>query len=734
MPDKTDQTERFLGSIQQVIFSADAGDYCVVRFSTEDDEFTACGYLPSIKEDLEYEIQGVWKDHVKYGRQVHIKSASLVKPESKEAIERYLASGIIPGIGPKVSEAIVKVFGLDSFNIIEKEPEELLKVSGIGQKTLEKIISGYTSSVQDRADLMFFQKIGISNLMIGRVMRDLGENARAKIEQNPYILMYEVAGFGFRKSDQVAEQLGVEPESMIRVEAMIIHVLEESLNSGNTYIPKTRLLEKFADTEINPDTIEDAMMNLLISGKVFMPRGLKHEDALSLGYVHTAEQSVAAGIAVLLQSAKPVPRMDSFLEKYEEKRSIKFDQLQKQAIELAYESGVYIITGGPGTGKTTIINALINLYEYSGKKVALCAPTGRAAKRMADMSDRAAQTIHRMLEFNGIHFGKTAQNPIKEDVVIVDEISMVDIFLMNRLVDAMPPGTALVMVGDKDQLPSVGPGSVLRDLLKFPKIRSIKLEHIFRQSKESSIASNAHKINRGDMPVYNEGSDFYFIEKHTDVAGTIVDLVSRRLKAKYQFDPVNDIQVLGMVYKGSTGVNTLNIELRKALNPEKEGLDEVQIGIKLFRCGDKVMQTSNNYMVKWMTRDDREGEGVFNGDIGTILEIDKIESVIYVDFEDRVAKYEYSEAIDLTLAYAVTVHKSQGSEFKCIVMPMSRAWNMNNRNILYTAITRAKELVVLVGSKAILEEMVRNKFIDQRLSMLHSKLCEYFDAMSEMEG
>lgn len=725
-----DCLEKHIGTLERIIYLSDDKSYTVAEFMTMDDSFVICGYLPDPAEFLEYEIHGRWKHHPKYGRQFSLELASIMRPEQPEVIERFLASGLISGIGEKTASLIVEEFGENSLNIIENQPEELLKIKGIGAKTLATIIESYNEQVYLKSNMLFFQKVGISNLMGGAIIRELGPNSSAIISENPFVLVDRVRGFGFKKADQIAQKLGMGEESPDRINACIIHLLNEESKKGHTYSYKEEILSQIQDYNISYESGDDAIYRLDMGGKIFMTT--QYDDGeiiISLSNLENLETQVAQKTVELLYNSKPINPNPSFVIDFEFQRSIELDIMQKQAIELAKTDGVFIITGGPGTGKTTIISAIIDLYESCGRKVALCAPTGRAAQRMSSVSGRQAKTIHRLLESNGREFARNKDFPVSEDVIIVDEVSMIDIFLMYRLLDAIKCGSALIMVGDKDQLPSVGAGSVLRDLLKTEQIKSVKLEKIFRQSDDSSIASNAHLINAGEMPICNDGRDFYFLNASSDEAAPIIaDLVTKRLPEAYGLDP-NEIQVLGLKYKGIDGVNRLNEILQERLNPLPQ--TEINIGYKTFRMNDKVMQIANNYDIKWISKLGGGGSGVFNGDIGKITQIDKEKLVVEVSFDDgRVAEYDPLFAADLVPAYAITVHKSQGSEFSCVVMPIFKTWNMSYRNLLYTAITRAKNFIVLVGSKDALRHMVENVMIDKRRSKLHNKLKDLFDAYS----
>ncbi len=706
-----------------MLYSTEDMSFSIARFVTDSDVFVVRGFIPSPRTNVDYEIEGEFEMHAKYGRQFKLHTASIVEPESEHDILRFLSSGIVTGVGESMAELIVKKFGAESLDIIENEPEKLLSIRGIGEKKLKQIHSSYIENVSERKNLMFFYSVGVGNDMARRIIETLGANAAEMVKQNPYILMEHVRGFAFKKADDVASRLGIEPDSNDRIRAMILYILNRHLGDGHTYSEEHLVLQECVEMGISRERAEEVLAAM--GGRVVFPS----EGRVALRYANEAEQSVAEYLRQIIANAQPLKPTKQFLEKFEAKMGIGFDERQKEAIHLVFQEGVYAITGGPGTGKTTIVKAIIEAFEQQKKVVMLAAPTGRAAKKLSEATKRSAVTIHRLLGSNGEFFTKNAENQLECDAIIVDEVSMVDIFLMSHLLAAVRPKTRLIFVGDKNQLPSVGAGSVLRDIIASGKIKVVTLTHIFRQSEGSMISINAQRIIEGKLP--EKGNDFYFFPAdiyNSSFPLRVVNFIQKHIPDHFGFDPFRDIQCLSVKYDAVAGVNTLNHLLQKALNPysKQNGTNEKQsitIGKTVFYLGDKVMQTTNNYNIEWRTEYGK-GEGIFNGDIGTITDINKAEEYIEVTLDDAKARYSLKEAMELTLAYAITVHKSQGSEYPCIVMPLYPSWTMENRNILYTAVTRAKHLVVLVGDERALQRFVEKRTIDNRRSTLAEKLQE----------
>lgn len=725
------------GIITDIIFYNEDNGYTIAIMETDEELFTVVGCLPNCIKGSSYQLTGTFKVHPTYGEQFAFTSFAEVLPTGKAGIEGFLASGIIKGVGPKMAAAIVDVFGEATLDIIEREPEKLTRVGGIGPKKAEAIAESYAIHREFANVSMHFQQFGVSAEYALKLYKIYGADAVSLIEENPYRLIEEVYGIGFRKADDIAAKMGIEKDSEFRIKSGIKYGLSYYSGEGNTYMPEQELCEKVADLlEVPRDLVRDHMVELAFEGEIMVDK-LEGQTVVYLYAYYYAEQKVCRNIAALC--AAPLKGLtvdpDNMIRHTEAETGIRLSERQTDAVKSSLTSGVSVITGGPGTGKTTIINTIINIFEYSGFKVAIAAPTGRAAKRIQETSGHYASTIHRLLEYyysegeDMMRFGKTAEDPLDYDVVIVDEASMIDLLLMQGLTDALKEGTRLIMVGDYDQLPSVGAGNVLRDIIESDYVHTVKLKEIFRQAGESMIVVNAHRINKGEYPEVNaKGKDFFFMERSSEKQMTdlILELVTKRLPAYYEdILSYRDIQVLTPVRKGTLGSIALNAELQQALNPPREDLAEKKFGDRIFRERDKVMQIKNNYQLGWCReRDFSEGQGVFNGDVGFIERIDKDNGTLMVIFdEDRYVTYDFSQLDELELAYAVTVHKSQGSEFPIVVMPVT--WFppvLATRNLLYTAVTRGKKVVVLVGSEARMNAMVDNNRIKLRYSGLKYRL------------
>ncbi len=726
------------GVVQDIIYYNEDNGYVIATLQTELELVSIKGTLPFVREGDHIRMVGQMEIHNFYGEQVNILSAEHLKPADREDIFKYLSSGVITGIGPATAELMLNAFGTETLDIIEKAPERLLEVAGIGPKKLEQIIESYKEQYELRDFIIYFQSLNLSVNMAMRIYKKYGIEAISKVEKNPYILAEDVTGVGFKLADQIAMKMGIDFHSPFRIDSGLLHLLNIEASSGHTYAEQEDLVRKAAlALGVEYSEVENQIRDMAVTGALKVERVGHGDLRIYLPSLHYSEQQVAAKLYEIGIHALPVQPFygDQFIKEFEDNRGIILGENQKRAIVEALEYGMFIITGGPGTGKTTIINAVIVAYESFDKKVVLCAPTGRAAKRMTEATKRESKTIHRLLEFQGENqFGKNSEEPLKADVIIIDEISMVDIVLMYRLLDAIALGTHVIFVGDSDQLPSVGPGSVLKDLLQSELIRSIALDEIYRQSESSLIAVNAHKINHGEVPILNKpDKDFFFISSSRSdvILSEIKNLVSQRLPNYYDLDPLEDIQILSPMKNSSVGVNALNDMLQEVINPPAKKKVEKKFGNKSFREGDKVMQIRNNYNLEWISKYGDEGTGVFNGDIGIITEIDAVARNLTVLFDqEREVVYDFPSVDELVLAYAVTVHKSQGSEFKAIIMPMVFGPPMlMSRNILYTAITRAKTLVVLVGDKKAMQEMIRRNQEQHRQSGLRERL-EFYRKMS----
>lgn len=727
------------GRIEHVIYSNDTNGYTVAVFETEDEQFTITGTFHEVKTGVNYKLKGEFKVHKRYGEQFNVVSYEETMPDDSEGIREFLGSGAIRGIGPKTARAIVDMFGTRSLEIIEEDPDKLLEVKGIGRKTLEMITESYMSKREFTKISFELQEMGVEMSHAVSIYKLYGSASVQVVKDNPYSLVEDVYGVSFRKADAIAMKLGIPADSEYRIQSGITYVLSEFAINGSTYMPKSQLVENtvyLLDT--SSEAVEDNIIRLTFEGKL-QTDSIDGVPVIYLyGYFY-AEQSVAwhlkmindAGIARL---PVDIDNMINLVTNTEEQHKVVLSDEQRAAIRMALSNNVSIITGGPGTGKTTIINTIVKILEYLDIKVALAAPTGRAAKRITETSGVPAMTIHRMLEYvysedeHDMEFGRNEENPLEEQAIIVDEASMIDLLLMDGLLKAIKPGTRLIIVGDADQLPSVGAGNVLRDMINSEYIPTARLREIFRQAGESLIVVNAHMINKGEYPYFNEkDKDFFMMHRQSedDILATIKDLFSGRLQNYYEFIKTGyDIQVLTPTKKGTLGTVNLNNVLQEVLNPPAEGKREKKQGSRILREGDKVMQIRNNYMMEWKQDGNfKSGRGVFNGDMGVIERIDPDFGMVAVRYDDKLVTYEAEELQELELAYAITVHKSQGSEFPAVIMPMS--WfppMLMTRNLLYTAVTRGKKLVVVVGFEDRLKSMVDNNRIDERYTGLTSRL------------
>lgn len=736
----------FEGVIESIVYNNEANGYTVARLKKEKDIITIVGYLPLINEGQAVSVGGQWVNHPEYGQQLKIESYSEILPTSISGIERYLSSGLIQGIGPVTAKRLVERFGADTLDIIEYNPEKLSDVDGIGEKKAGAIAASFQEQRELRNVMVFLQTYGISTGNSIKIYKKYGQNSISIIKENPYKLTVDVFGIGFKTADKIAQNLGIERSSRYRLMSGIKYVLTEYCGSaGHTYLPADFLVEKcieLLDVERGP--LEEACVSLVLNKDLSMET-IEDTTAVYLMPFYYSELGVAKRIMELLSAKTDKLDVDieSEIKEYELERGIELAPQQKEAIKCAIEKGVAVITGGPGTGKTTIIKCIINILEKKNMQISLAAPTGRAAKRMTEATGKEAKTMHRLLEMGYIEgeesmvFLKDDSDPLKTDAIIIDEASMVDILLMNNMLKAIIPGTRLIIVGDVDQLPSVGPGNVLRDIIESELLPVVKLTEIFRQSEESLIIVNAHRINRGEFPYLNEKDrDFFFINASSqeDTLKTILDLVKNRIpKFKEGCNPERYIQVLTPMRKNTCGVYNLNANLQDILNPESPDKDEKKVRDFLLRTGDKVMQIKNNYNIKWERLSgtgDREGTGVFNGDLGYIEYIDNESGRLSVIFDDeKRVSYDYTDIDELELAYAVTIHKSQGSEFPVIVIPA--VWGppmLMTRNLIYTAVTRAKEMVVIVGNKQVIAGMVENNRITKRYSGLSFRMRKLLEA------
>ena len=745
--------ERFKGYVNKIVYRNEDNGYTVFELNIDsDDDLTCVGSVPYITEGEFVEVTGSYSEHAVYGQQLKLDTCEDIPPEDEKSVERYLASGAIKGIGAALASRIVRRFKADTLRIIEEEPERLAEIKGISQRMAMEISDSVTAKRDMRNAMMFLQDYGISMALAVKIYNQYGASVYTILRENPYRLADDITGVGFKIADEIARKAGISAESDFRIRSGIMYTLVQAAGNGHIYLPYEELvsqLEVLLDTHV--DDIDRQLVDLSIDKKIVVKElsDYNTEDTAkdtSRRIIYGAsyyymEMAVAYALKALDVSVKIDEKsvLDR-IHRIEKNENIELDDMQRNAVLQAVSSGLLIVTGGPGTGKTTTINTVIRYFEGEGMEIRLGAPTGRAAKRMTEATGCEAQTIHRMLELSGApEDGKTASfmrnedNPIDADVIIIDEMSMVDIFLMNSLLKAITAGTRLILVGDVNQLPSVGPGNVLRDIIDSERFTVVKLTKIFRQAKESDIIVNAHKINDGEkFPIGPTSKDFIFIkrEEANNVLGAMITLISQKLPKYVDAQPF-DIQVLTPTRKGLLGVERLNTVLQEYLNPKDAGKQEKEGSSTLFREGDKVMQIKNNYQLEWETRGKNgiavdRGMGVFNGDMGVIDNINFYTEKVTVKFDDdRYVEYPFKQIDELELAYAVTVHKSQGSEYPAVVIPLLSGPRMlMNRNILYTAVTRAKKCVCIVGTEEVFYGMVDNTNEQKRYSTLAQRIRE----------
>ena len=729
-------------TIQEVIYHNDDNGYTVAVVSSGDELFTAVGHLPSAHKGKIYSLKGEWKKHAAYGDQFSFSEFSEEMPTGRDGIADFLASGLLKGIGQRTALNIVSRFGDDTFRIIENEPERLTEIDGIGQIRAMAIADAFKAHREPAEVILFFQQYDVTPASAMKLYKVYGADAIRVVTENPYKLVEDIDGIGFRKADAIAEKMGMSREDDYRIASGALYILGLSVNEGHTYLPHKLFCERTAELlDVSIDAVSDVVVQMTFSGELQI-ENLENRSVVFLTPYYVAEQTVCKNLVALNNATLKLIKanVEELIAITENQTGKILADNQREAVVSAIKNGICVITGGPGTGKTTIINTIMKVFDYGGLQTAIAAPTGRAAKRITETSGYAASTIHRLLECyfsegeNKMRYGRNEENPLYFDAIIIDEASMVDILLMNGLLKAIKPGTRLIIVGDADQLPPVGAGNVLRDILDSEIIHAVKLTEIFRQARESLIVVNAHRIYKGEYPYCNEkDKDFFLLKKNSrhDIMNTIIALCAKRLPDYFKdCDPIRDIQVLTPVRQKDNllGSIHLNTELQRVLNPPAPHLSEKQLKDRIFREGDKVMQIKNNYQLEWKRQDDfQTGQGVFNGDVGFIHTIDLEHNIITVVYEDtKFVRYDFTAMDEIELAYAMTVHKSQGSEFPVIVMPLSRFPAMlSTRNLLYTAVTRAKQAVVLVGSEKIMEEMVDNNSIVERYSGLAARLRKF---------
>ena len=743
--------EKLKGFVEHIIYKNPEDGYGVINLKMEEMEITCTGIFTDLDEGESIEAQGIYIDHAVYGKQFRVEYFSVIAPEDKAAMERYLGSGAIKGVGAALAARIVRHFGDDTFRVIEEEPHRLAEVKGVSNRKAREIAEQMEEKKDARDAMIFLQKYGISNTLALKIYKQYGMKMYKIMQENPYKMAEDITGIGFRIADEIASRIGIHTDSDYRIRSGILYTLLQAGTEGHVYLPQELLLERAcAMLGLLPEQIAPQIANLAIDKKLVIKE--KEADTIciyGMSYYY-AELNCARMLYELQQAFDgaqrftkvELDRLENKIRKMEEVSHIQLDGLQRRAVMEAVQNGIFILSGGPGTGKTTTINMMIRYFEQEGMDIFLAAPTGRAAKRMTEATGFEAKTIHRLLELNGsmsddrqsaVHFEKNELNPLEADVVIIDEMSMVDIHLFQSLLKAIAPGTRLVMVGDRNQLPSVGPGQVLKDLMESGCIATVVLSKIFRQAGESDIVVNAHYINEGKpIKLDNKSKDFFFLERDNVnvIYKHMILLITEKLP-KYVKAGMYDIQVLTPMRKGALGVETLNGILQQYLNPPSPEKIELAHGDGVFRLGDKVMQIKNNYQLEWeivskygITVD--SGQGVFNGDVGIIKEINETAKTVVVEYDDlRRVTYAINGLDEIELAYALTIHKSQGSEYPAVLMPLLTGPRMLlNRNLLYTGVTRAKNCVTILGSKETVNQMIANESEQKRYTGLKERICE----------
>lgn len=734
--------------MEHIIFRNEENGYTVCVVNWEGEEVTCVGVFSYISEGELIEAQGSYTEHATYGKQFKVEAYQIKIPQDTAALERYLGSGAIKGIGAALAARIIRHFGADTLRIMEEEPERLAEIKGISSRKAQEIGVQLAEKSEMRNAMIFLQQYGISLALGAKIYNQYGDTMYQVLQENPYKLAEDIQGVGFKIADEIAAKAGIAGNSEHRVRSGLFYVLAQATTEGHVYLPKQVLFGRGRDLlGVEEELLEKCLMDLAIERKVILKElpdasGQTRQIVYSSQYYYL-ELNVARMLHDLnISCEEDEVRIDRRIRKLEKNEDISLDDLQREAVREAVRNGLFILTGGPGTGKTTTINAIIRYFESEGMDILLAAPTGRAAKRMTEATGFEASTIHRLLELSGgmedesahVRFERNEQNPLEADVIIIDEMSMVDIFLMHALLSAVLPGTRLVLVGDMNQLPSVGPGSVLKDLIHSRCFHVVELTTIFRQATESDIVVNAHKIHRGEkVTLDNKSRDFFFLKRYdvNVILKVIVTLIQQKLPRYVDANPM-DIQVLTPMRKGVLGVENLNSILQRFLNPPSPDKAEKETARGIFREGDKVMQIRNNYQLEWEIRGKHgiaaeSGMGVFNGDLGTVREINPYSELLTVEFEEgRFVDYEFKQLEELELAYAVTIHKSQGSEYPAVIIPLLGGPRLlMTRNLLYTAVTRARRCVTLVGSDVTFQAMIDNKIEQSRYTTLALRIREF---------
>jgi len=731
--------EKLAGYVEHIIYRNADNGYTVLNLVSGEEEITCVGIFSAIAEGENIEASGDYTDHPTYGKQFKVESFEEKAPEDEEAIERYLGSGAIRGIGLALAARIVRRFKADTFRIIEEEPERLAEVKGISERKAMEIADQVNEKRDLRQAMIFLQQYGITMNLAVKVYQQYGQEVYGIIRENPYRLADDIEGVGFRTADEIAVRVGIRMDSDFRIRSGILYVLLQASTEGHTYLPEEELTRRTGQLlEVGEEQIEKQYMDLAIERKIIMKQGENQTQIYAASFYYMEANTATMLKQLNVSYDVPDLEIEERVRRIEKQTGMELDEHQMTAVKEAVRNGLLIITGGPGTGKTTTINTIIKYFEMEGLDIFLAAPTGRAAKRMSETTGFEARTIHRMLELNGgvdgvAGFERNEQNPLETDVVIIDEMSMVDISLMHALLKAVAVGTRLILVGDVNQLPSVGPGSVLRDIIRSHECNVVMLTKIFRQASTSDIIVNAHKINQGEeVTLDNKSMDFFFLKRYDAdvIISVVLQLIKQKLPKFVDATPY-DIQVLTPMRKGLLGVERLNGILQRYLNPPSPQKREKEHGDILFREGDKIMQTRNNYQLEWEIRTKYglsvdKGTGVFNGDMGIVREINDFAETMTVEFDEgRMVEYPYKLLDELELAYAITIHKSQGSEYPAVVIPLLSGPSMlMNRNLLYTAVTRARKCVTLVGNEVTFAQMVQNTSQQKRYSGLCDRLKE----------
>ncbi len=719
------------GTIENIVYTNPENGYSVIEINYEGNLTTVVGIMPSCCVGEKLKLKGDWTRHPTFGNQFKVTACERSLPKSAGDMLRYLSGGTIKGIGPALAAKIVDRFGERTFEVLESSPHELACIKGISQEKAQQMGESFKSQFAVRETMIALERFGMTATECLGAYKAYGAAAAERITENPYVLCGEKVGMRFERADEIAADFPTEVKSIFRQRAGILHILRHNLSNGHTCLPRGKIILPAADLlGIDHEEVRQVIDDL-IEDKEIVEYFMEEKSYLFLPSEYSDEKSIADRIKIMLRFPPASGRtVDSDIDNIEEKKGIRFEEKQRLAIKTAITKGLLVLTGGPGTGKTTTLNGILELFEKQKLRVLLAAPTGRAAMRMSEVTSRSAKTIHRMLEAEYTDsgrqvFARTMENPLEADAVIVDELSMVDTHLFACLLDALPLGCRLIMVGDSDQLPPVGAGNVLHDIISSELLPTVCLTEVFRQSLESLIVTNAHRIVKGEYPdLSRTDKDFFFMSRPNIYAAeeTVTELYSRRLPTAYGYDPIRDIQIICPSRKGACGTVSLNTVLQKLLNPPAKNKEEYQSGTRIFREGDKVMQIKNNYDIVW-TKGKEAASGIFNGDIGIIIAININAAFMKIDFDGRIAVYPMANLNELELSYAITVHKSQGSEFEAVIMPVcSVVPQLSYRNLLYTAVTRAKNRLILVGTRQQVEAMVDNDRQTRRYSALKHML------------